>query len=200
MTDPDCIEFLQWSLPRLGMRWPGLRKVRRQVHKRINRRLEELGFARVAEYRHYLETHTDEWQVLDGLLRISVSRFHRDRGVWDRLRDEVLPELAGSLQSSKQDRLCCWCAGCASRGGAVHAGDSLEAAPSTRLRGTRAGHRGNGCGRPNASACPPSHLSPEQLEGRSGGVARDCVRPVGPALHPPALVPPHGRVPAAGHP
>ncbi|MDY0171005.1 MAG: hypothetical protein RBS80_30980 [Thermoguttaceae bacterium] len=81
----------------LGMRWTGFRKVRRQVHKRINRWMDGLSLARVAEYRGYLETHADEWRGLDRLLRISISRFHRDRGVWDRLRDEVLPKLAGSV-------------------------------------------------------------------------------------------------------
>jgi len=35
MKDVDCIAFLQWALPRLGLNWPGIRKVRRQVCKRI---------------------------------------------------------------------------------------------------------------------------------------------------------------------
>jgi chemotaxis protein methyltransferase CheR len=73
MTDQDCIAFLQWALPRLGLRWPGLRKVRRQVHKRINRRLEELGLARIADYRSYLDTHPDEWHMLDSLTPICLS-------------------------------------------------------------------------------------------------------------------------------
>ncbi len=30
MTARECIEFLQWSLPRLRMRWQGFRKVRGQ--------------------------------------------------------------------------------------------------------------------------------------------------------------------------
>jgi chemotaxis protein methyltransferase CheR len=39
MTDRECVEFLQWALPQLGLRWPGFRKVRHQIHKRLNRRL-----------------------------------------------------------------------------------------------------------------------------------------------------------------
>jgi chemotaxis protein methyltransferase CheR len=31
MSALDCIQFLQWSLPKLRMRWPGFRKVRGQV-------------------------------------------------------------------------------------------------------------------------------------------------------------------------
>ncbi len=107
MTDQECIQFLQWALPRLGLRWPGFRKVRRQVHKRINRRLEELRLTQIAEYRDYLETHPDEWRILDGFLRTSISRFYRDRGAWDGLRDEILPELTGSLHSTDQGRVRC---------------------------------------------------------------------------------------------
>jgi hypothetical protein len=95
MTDQECGQFLQWALPRLGMRWPGFRKVRRQVHKRLNRRLDELGLTQILEYCGYLKTHPDEWQILESFLRISISRFYRDRGVWDRLRDEVLPPASG---------------------------------------------------------------------------------------------------------
>ena len=42
MKDSDCVTFLQWALPRLHFRWPGFRKVRRQVCRRISR----LGFQR----------------------------------------------------------------------------------------------------------------------------------------------------------
>jgi len=54
MTDQECLEFLQWALPQFRMRWDGFRKVRRQVHKRIDRRLAELGLDRIGDYRSYL--------------------------------------------------------------------------------------------------------------------------------------------------
>jgi hypothetical protein len=34
VTDAECVVFLQWALPRLGLRWQGFRKVRRQVCRR----------------------------------------------------------------------------------------------------------------------------------------------------------------------
>lgn len=43
MGDEDRVIFLQWALPRLRLRWEGFRKVRRQVGKRLVRRLETLG-------------------------------------------------------------------------------------------------------------------------------------------------------------
>jgi chemotaxis protein methyltransferase CheR len=111
VPDRECVEFLQWALPRLRLRWPGFRKVRRQVCRRVRRRSAELGLAGCAGYREYLEAQPQEWQVLDGLLHITISRFYRDRGVFDVLVHDVLPALAGD---AADNRLSIWSAGCAS--------------------------------------------------------------------------------------
>lgn len=114
MQDQEGIEFLQWCLPRLRMRWPGFRKVRKQVCKRIARRMIELGLSSCSEYRAYLETHEkEEWAVLDRLCWISVSRFYRDKGVFQYLEHSVLPELAARLMEHGEPELRCWCIGCA---------------------------------------------------------------------------------------
>ena len=114
MKDADCVGFLQWALPRLRMRWPGFRRVRNQVCKRIQRRLNELSCTDARQYRHYLETHTEEWPILDVLCRVTVTRFYRDRQVFAVLLDKVLPELAGAALQRHADCLRIWCAGCAS--------------------------------------------------------------------------------------
>lgn len=114
MKDADCVTFLQWALPRLHMRWPGFRKVRKQVCKRIDRRLHELALPDAEAYRSYLETHLGEWAVLDRCCRISISRFYRDRGVFDHLRNSILPLLATIARASSDRVLRCWSAGCAS--------------------------------------------------------------------------------------
>jgi chemotaxis protein methyltransferase CheR len=54
------VAFLQWARPRLGMRWAGFRKVRRQVCKRIAARIRELGLAGFDAYRRRLDAD-DEW-------------------------------------------------------------------------------------------------------------------------------------------
>src|SRR6476659_8681052 len=112
MTDADCIAFLQWVLPRLRMRWPGFRRVRRQVCRRIDRRRAALGLADVTAYRRLLETNDDEWRVLDGLCRVTISRFARDQGIWAVLVDEVLPRLADDAQRLGRASVNAWSAGC----------------------------------------------------------------------------------------
>jgi chemotaxis protein methyltransferase CheR len=114
MDDHDCTEFLQWSLPRLRLRWEGFRKVRKQVCKRLGRRIEELGLSGLPNYRRYLDRNPEEWQVLDSLCGITMSRFYRDRIVFDALRDHVLPMLAGRVVEEAGDELRCWSAGCSS--------------------------------------------------------------------------------------
>lgn len=114
MKDVDCVQFLQWVLPRLRMRWPGFRKVRRQVCKRIDRRLRELRLANLSAYRDYLNHQSREWLVLDGLCRISISRFYRDRRVFDLIRNEALPQLAAAAKARGDSNIRGWSAGCAS--------------------------------------------------------------------------------------
>jgi chemotaxis protein methyltransferase CheR len=112
MQDPECIAFLQWALPRLRMRWPGYRKVRRQVCKRVARRLAGLGLTDTFTYRAYLETHPDEWKQLDELCPIPISRFYRDRAVFECLGQKVLPILARAAGAQGLDRIQVWSAGC----------------------------------------------------------------------------------------
>jgi chemotaxis protein methyltransferase CheR len=106
----DCTAFLQWALPRLRLRWAGFRKPRRQVCRRIRRRVLELRLDDLAAYRAYLEASPEEWAVLDGLCRVTISRFARDREVFAFLEREVLPELA----RPPAGRVAAWSAGCAS--------------------------------------------------------------------------------------
>jgi len=108
------VAFLQWALPRLRLRWPGFRKVRRQVHKRIDRRIAELGLAEISDYRAHLESHPREWPVLDAFCRISISRFYRDWGVIDYLGETGLPHLARTVVARGEKEIRVWCAGCAS--------------------------------------------------------------------------------------
>lgn len=114
MKDPDCVAFLQWALPQLHMRWPGFRRVRGQVCKRIQRRLDQLSCPDLEQYRVYLRAHPREWEVLDGLSRVTVTRFYRDKQVFNLLVEHTLPELARTAQGHHAERLQLWCAGCAS--------------------------------------------------------------------------------------
>lgn len=110
MNDNEWVEFLQWALPHMRMRWSGFRKVRRQVCKRIAGRLEELNLAKPSKYKAYLADHPAEWKKLDSFCRITLSRFYRDKSVFHFLQNVVLQEL---VKKTGTNRLRCWCCGCA---------------------------------------------------------------------------------------
>ena len=112
MKDKACIHFLQWALPHLHMRWSGFRKVRGQVCKRLGRRLVELQLTDLKDYRKYLQENPLEWHILDTMCRITISRFWRDRAVWQLLEQEALPQLAVQVQEHRRTVLRAWSAGC----------------------------------------------------------------------------------------
>jgi chemotaxis protein methyltransferase CheR len=112
--DSACVAFLQWALPRLNLRWPGFRKVRKLVCKRVVRRARELGLEGLDAYRARLEASPEEWARFDELCRIPISRFYRDRAVFDSLRSTLLPHLATCALARGERTLHAWSVGCAS--------------------------------------------------------------------------------------
>jgi chemotaxis protein methyltransferase CheR len=82
--------------------------------RRVRRRVAALGLEDLDVYRAYLDAHPEEWEVLDALTPITISRFYRDRDVFARLQDVVLPALASAALAAGRDGLRCWSAGCAS--------------------------------------------------------------------------------------
>jgi chemotaxis protein methyltransferase CheR len=113
MQDSECVEFLQWALPRLHRRWQGFRKVRRTTCKRVTRRLQELNLPGPQSYRELLERNAGEWSALDALLTITISSFYRDKAVFDFLGRTVLKEIAEKA-ADHENRLRAWSIGCAS--------------------------------------------------------------------------------------
>ena len=113
-ADTQWTVFLQWALPQLRMRWPGFRKVRTQVQKRIHKRLQALQLADLDAYRHYLLAHPEEWRVLDTLCRITISCFYRDRGIYGLLAEGIIPGLVEQARRDGNRQLRIWSAGCGS--------------------------------------------------------------------------------------
>jgi len=112
MKNAACRDFLAWALPRLGL-WPAaFRKVRGQVCKRIARRMRDLGIAGHDDYRRRLEDERGEWRMLDGLCRITVTRFGRERAAWRHLQEVLLPRLADECRGAGGSELRAWSAGC----------------------------------------------------------------------------------------
>ncbi len=106
-------EFLKWAIVELRLRRAGYRKVKKQVYKRINSRMKILHLKSYDDYKEYIEGNSAEWDVLDKMMQISISRFFRDIKTWELLGDKLLPERAA--RAAKESRpFYCWSIGCAS--------------------------------------------------------------------------------------
>jgi chemotaxis protein methyltransferase CheR len=84
------------------------------VCKRIDRRIKALQLNGVKAYEAHLNQHAAEWAELEALCSIPISRFYRDRAVFDALGDAILPDLAGRASAHRPAEVRCWSGGCAS--------------------------------------------------------------------------------------
>lgn len=96
-------------LDRFALRAEGYRRVRRGVHKRIVRHMQQLGCPSMRAYLGRLDADGGAEAEARRLLDVSISRFFRDAELWQALEKEILP----SLLEEFPDGLRAWSAGCA---------------------------------------------------------------------------------------
>lgn len=80
-------------LQHLGLSWAGYRKVRKGVKKRIRRHMQRLNCPNMGEYLLRLDKNSEVRSQCERLMTVSISRFFRDKGMWEALRKEILPGL-----------------------------------------------------------------------------------------------------------
>ncbi len=86
--------------------WAGYRKVRKGVKKRIARHMTELACRNMDNYIHRLETDRLLKIECERLLTVPISRFFRDRRLWEVLPEKILPLFFGKKS------VLAWSAGC----------------------------------------------------------------------------------------
>ena len=79
-----------------------------------DKRIKELDLGNIQAYSEYLENHGEEMKVLDAICNITISRFYRDRGIFDNIANDVFPSLAEKVRHNQQEQIRCWSAGSAS--------------------------------------------------------------------------------------
>ncbi len=96
-------------LAHFDLPWAGYRKVRKGVKKRIRRHMQDLGCPDMPSYLALVEQRPDAGEQCRQCLLVTISRFFRDRRLWDRLRTHWLPVLKQHFPQG----LHVWSAGCA---------------------------------------------------------------------------------------
>ena len=88
--------------------WNGFRKVRKGVKKRVRRHMQAVGCTGMDAYLDLLRQHSEARAECQRCLTVTISRFFRDRMLWDHLHARVLPGLIKRYNK----RLRIWSAGC----------------------------------------------------------------------------------------
>ena len=101
--------FLKQVCPQLDLDW---RKYRRASQRKVMARIRELGLQGLEEYARYIQDHPREGQeVLPNVLRVTLSRFFREKKIWNHLSGYVLPSIVSIVGTSRPVRIlsigCC---------------------------------------------------------------------------------------------
>lgn len=79
-----------------GLSLTDYRKVRKGVKKRIARHMQDLGCRNLSAYLIELDRRNDARLDCERLMTVSISRFFRDRKLWETLQRDILPLLVES--------------------------------------------------------------------------------------------------------
>lgn len=89
--------------------WAGFRKIRKGVKKRVRRHMERLECSTLEAYLELMKKNASIRNECEACLRVTISRFYRDRRLWDHLEKRILPELMNRFPGG----VTAWSAGCA---------------------------------------------------------------------------------------
>lgn len=92
--------------------WPGYRRVRKGVKKRLVRHMRECGSRSVSEYLGLLVENPAEMKTAQRLLTVSISRFSRDPEMWEALEACLASSWAGAEKGASIRPFRVWSAGC----------------------------------------------------------------------------------------
>ncbi len=112
VNEEDCFEFLKRHLKR--ERGLDCDRYKESFFKRrVAARLRATGASNYCEYLRVLKNSPGEYRLLFDELCINVTEFFRDRDVFDRIREEVLPEIISGKKKKGSFAISAWSAGCA---------------------------------------------------------------------------------------
>ena len=102
-------EFLKEAAPLFGLCWRPFQ--RRGVRRKIERRIVEVGFSNFEDYLLRVQKAPEEQSHLSKILTVTISRFFRDREVFDLLEHSIIPMI---IKKKEKDVFKIWSIGCAS--------------------------------------------------------------------------------------
>ncbi len=104
----DFEPFIKEAAPLLDLQWR--RFQRGGIKRKIERRIAELGLSHLEEYLVRIKKDPEEKNHLSQILTVTVTRFFRDRKVFDILENSILPPM---IEPKGAADVKIWSIGCA---------------------------------------------------------------------------------------
>jgi len=102
-------DFLKETAPLFGLQWRPFQ--RRGVKRKIERRIVEVGLSHFDEYLLKVQKDPEEQSHLSKTLTVTISRFFRDREVFDLLENSIIPTIIKNKKEKDEFKI--WSIGCA---------------------------------------------------------------------------------------
>ncbi|MGZ3525610.1 MAG: CheR family methyltransferase, partial [Thermodesulfobacteriota bacterium] len=102
-------EFLKEVAPLFGLQWRAFR--RRGVKRKIERRLAQFGLSHFDEYLIKINEDPEEQVRLSEILTVTISRFYRDRKLFELVENSIIPALIQNKEEKGEFKI--WSIGCA---------------------------------------------------------------------------------------
>jgi len=93
-------EGFRQLLNHFGYSWKGYRRVRKGIKRRINRHMQQLECRSLEEYLKSLDNDRGLQRQFTRAMSVSVSRFFRDRALWEILEDHLVPEIVKGTEET----------------------------------------------------------------------------------------------------
>jgi two-component system, chemotaxis family, CheB/CheR fusion protein len=109
IDNQDFEELIEHIQKERGFDFRGYK--RSSLHRRIIKRLTDVGIPDLESYRSYIEANPTEYEELLNTILINVTSFFRDAGAWKDIKTKVIPNLVARKKPDENIRI--WSAGCA---------------------------------------------------------------------------------------
>lgn len=111
-TDSKGFERLKNKVSRMiGVDYDNYSKS--HLRRRFHARMRVVETPKFIDYMNYLRNDEEEIEKLKELLTVNVTKFKRDKKVWDAIEDQIIPQILEKKNESILKNIEAWSAGCA---------------------------------------------------------------------------------------
>jgi chemotaxis protein methyltransferase CheR len=102
-------EFIKETAPLLDLQWRRFK--RGGIKRKVERRITELGLSNFEDYLLKIKRDPEEKSCLSQILTVTITRFFRDKEVFDILENSIIPAILKNKKGKDEFKI--WSVGCA---------------------------------------------------------------------------------------